>query len=88
MQWRRLMEGCYAASDGHIGAIVSQEGELWVSQVSVGGRVVDLGEWDGRGAAIRCAEGAVQRALLNRNPLVKRVEADMIDEDPADDEEE
>lgn len=90
MNWRRITEGAYIGSDGDYNAVVSLEGEYWVSQVTYRGRVIDVGEWDGRIGALRSAEGAVKRGRQNRNPIavvvgMRNEDADMVDEDPEDD---
>lgn len=85
--WIKVQTGVYEKVDGVCRASVVQEGELWKTLVSYGGNLVDTGTWDGRGAAFRCADGAIERAKTFFDPLAKlnKVEIDA-DEDEGDDE--
>ncbi len=50
-------------------ALVTLDGEIWHSCVSVFGDIVDRGEWDGREDALNNAERAMLRAVEVRRFL-------------------
>ena len=79
--WEHSCEGEYRLVRGRYDALVKQSGETWSSYVYVDGIEVDRGEWDGRGHALRNAEGAMRRARFLRSPTKFKG-----DEDENDDE--
>ncbi len=73
MSWVHPRSGCYKRTEGQIDALVLQDGEIWRSHVYVAGELVDQGEWDGRGVALRNARGAMRRARsLRAHELVTK----------------
>ena len=68
MRWNHPQPGFYQYTEGLYDAIVKQDGELWRSYVYYAGQLIDQGEWDGRGTALRKAISAVDRGKALRSP--------------------
>lgn len=66
-EWRRE-NGVYVKADGKCKAMVMLEGEIWRTYVYFEGAIIDQGEWDSRGVALRNADGAIRRARKLRDP--------------------
>lgn len=83
--WEKWADGIYKYRTEHCDALVRQVGELWCTNVYYDGTLVDYGEWDGRGQAMRHVRVCAKHAVRMRSPLTLAKKADQ-EEDEDDDE--